>query len=224
MRGRLRHLRTAALVTAATVLVASGCSALSPPDSGGGGGDHRSNVEVDTPELRDAKAKTKLPDCAPGKGTHGDGTLPAITLPCLGGGTDVDVSTLQGPMVINLWAAWCGPCRRELPLYEQFFQEHGDQVAVLGIDFNDAQPGAALELAKETGVSYPQLADVNTDLSLADPLPNLPALPGIVFIDADGRVVDDSGTPRVMFEEIESVEELEDLVEEHLDVNLGDGT
>jgi len=213
--------RTAALASAAVVLLLGGCSSLTPPDSGGGGA-QRSNVRVDTPELRDAKAVTKLPDCEPGKGSHGEGTMPAITLPCLGGGSEVDVSTLQGPMVINLWASWCPPCRRELPIYEEFHQLHSDEVAVLGIDFNDAQPGAALELARETDLSYPQLADPNVDLALADPLPNFPGLPAIIFVAADGTVVDDSGNLRVVFEEIESVEELEDLVEDHLDIDLSE--
>lgn len=217
--------RRALLGAATLLLLLGGCSALTPPDSGNGGDadSFRSKTEVDTPELRDAKANTKLPDCRPGKGSHGEGTLPALTLPCLGGGTAVDVSTLQGPMVINLWASWCPPCRRELPIYEKFYAEHGDRVAVLGVDFNDQQPGAALELARETGISYPQLADPNTDLALADPLPNFPGLPAIIFVDADGRVVDDSGNLRVVFEEIESVGELEELIEQHLALDLGGG-
>ncbi|WP_235736902.1 TlpA family protein disulfide reductase [Nocardioides alcanivorans] len=213
---------TAALAAAASLLLLGGCSALTPPDSSGGS--HRSNVSVDTPQLREMKAETLLPNCVPGEGGAVDGGMPAITLPCLGGGTSVDVSTLRGPMVINLWAAWCGPCKRELPIYQDFHELHGDEVAVLGIDFNDAQPGAALELVRESKVSYPQLADVNSDLSLADPLPNLPALPGILFVDADGVVVDASGTPRVVFEEIDSVQELEDLVKEHLGIDLKAGT
>lgn len=221
------RLRRVALGSAAALLLLSGCSALTPPDSGDVNSSGRASdtsVVVDTPELREAKAQTKLPDCAPGAGSHGDRTMPALTLPCLGGGTDVDVSTLQGPMVINLWAAWCPPCQRELPIYEEFFQKHGDDVAVLGIDFNDTQPGRALALAHETGISYPQLADPNTDLALADPLPNFPGLPAIIFVDEDGDVVDDDGKLRVVFEEIESVEELEELVEQHLALSLEGGS
>lgn len=215
------RLRLAVLGATAALLLLSGCSALTPPDSGGGSNSAgTTNVEVDTPELREVKAQTNLPDCVPGEGTHGDRTMPALTLPCLGGGADVDVSTLQGPMVINLWAAWCPPCQRELPIYEKFFQKHGDEVAVLGIDFNDTQPGRALALAQETGISYPQLADPDTHLALADPLPNFPGLPAIIFVDEDGAVIDDNGDLRVVFEEIESVEELEALVEKHLGVGL----
>lgn len=209
--------RWAALAIAGAVLL-SGCSALRPP--GSESGSLRSNVEVDTPELRAAKARTELPDCEPGTGERVDGGLPDVTLPCLGGGPDVNLSSLRGPMVINVWAAWCTPCRRELPIYEEFHQRHGDKVKVLGIDFQDTQPGAALELARETGVSYPQLADPNTDISLAEPLPNIPGMPGIIFVDEDGVVVDERGTPRVVFYEIKDLPDLERLVAEHLGIEL----
>ncbi len=206
----------AVLALAATVLL-SGCSALTPPD---GGGPLRSSVEVDTPALRQAKARTKIVDCVPGPASEVEGGMPDLTLPCLGGGTDVDLSSLRGPMVINLWAFHCGPCRRELPIYEEFHQKYGDRVAVLGIDYLDTQPGGALELARETGVSYPQLADPNGDMALADPLPNLPGLPGMIFVDEDGSVVDDNGTPRVIFREIKSLKQLEEIVADQLGVTL----
>ena len=75
-----------------------------------------------------------------------DGGLPDLTLPCLGGGPDVDLSSLRGPMVINLWQAFCEPCREEMPALEAFHQQYADQVAVVGIDFNDVNPAGALAL------------------------------------------------------------------------------
>ena len=43
-----------------------------------------------------------------------DGGLPDVTLPCLGGGRDVRLAGLRGrPMMINIWAQWCEPCRAE---------------------------------------------------------------------------------------------------------------
>lgn len=212
---RARSVRAVVALTAGAALL-SGCSNLSPPDIAGPG---RSDVKVDTTELRDLKATTRIEPCAPGTGEQADGGLPSLTLPCLGGGESVDLSSLRGPMVINLWASWCGPCERELPIYQKFYEQHGDTVGVLGIDFQDNRPAAALELAKGAGVTYPQLADPNADLAGAKPMPPVPGLPAIAFVDAEGRfVVDD--VPQLVFREIKSVKELEELVSERLGIEL----
>ena len=76
------------------------------------------DVDVDTPALREVKARIGMDDCVPGEGEAVDGGLPDVTLPCLGGGPDVDLASLRGPMVINLWQARCEPCRREMPALE----------------------------------------------------------------------------------------------------------
>ena len=87
----MRHAFLAAL--AAAVLVLTGCDGAVPEPG-------ESKVDVDTPALRDLKAETAVEECAPGDADAGG--LPELTLPCLGGGPDVDLSTLQGPMVVNL--------------------------------------------------------------------------------------------------------------------------
>lgn len=203
-----------AVVLAATLL--TGCSAVTPPDDD----PKRSRTKVDTPELRRLKQAAQVEPCTPSRAPEVEGGMPEVTLPCLGGGQDVDVSGLRGPMVVNLWASWCGPCRDELPIYQQFHEKYGDQVRVVGIDFNDEMPRSALELLDETGATYPQLADINSDLSLQDPLPNFQGLPAIIFIDKDGSVVNADGDPRVEYKEIKSLDELRDLVRTHLDVSL----
>lgn len=208
--------RRGAVAVALGALLLSGCSSISAPDIQGPG---RSNVKVDTAELRELKATTKIEPCVPGTADRADDGLPAVSLPCLGGGESVDLAALRGPMVINLWASWCGPCERELPIYQKFYAKHGDKVAVLGIDLQDNRPGAALELAKNSGVTYPQLADPNSDLAGSEPMPAIPALPAIVFVDAEGRFVVD-GVPQLIFREIKNVAELEELVAERLGIEL----
>lgn len=205
------RLRRVVIMAAVALLALQGCDSVTPPAVEKA---NRSNVDVDTPELRKLKARTEVAPCRPAEGDHVDGGMPDLTLPCLGGGKDVNVSGFRGPMVVNLWAVWCGPCRRELPIYQQFHEKYGDQVPVVGIDFQDTQPGTALEMIRDTGVTYPQLADPQSDLSLKDPLPNIAGLPYVILIDEDGRIVDQR------FEEIDDVGELEDLVSKHLGVKL----
>lgn len=175
------------------------------------------DVKVDTPELRALKAEIGMTDCVAGTGTAVEDGLPEVTLQCLGGGTPVDLSTLRGPLVINLWQAYCEPCRREMPALQKFHERYGDEVPVLGIDFNDVKPQGALELARLTGAKYPSLADPGGDLmgqrqfQIASR-----GLPAFVLLAEDGTVATQiSGG-------VDSVDELVEMVETHLGVELGE--
>jgi thiol-disulfide isomerase/thioredoxin len=117
-----------------------------------------------------------------------------LTLHCLGADASRDLRRLAGrPMLINVWASWCGPCKVELPLLAQAHREWGDQVAFLGIDAQDASAEAWKSLTA-AGVDYPQLEDPK-GLSRA-PLGWHSGLPMTVFVDARGRMV---GTERTAF-------------------------
>jgi thiol-disulfide isomerase/thioredoxin len=173
------------------------------------------DVDVDTPALREVKARIGMEDCAPGTGEPVEGGLPELTLPCLGGGPDVELSSLRGPVVINLWQAFCEPCREEMPALEEFHQQYGDRVPVLGIDFNDVHPDGALALAEETGATYPSVADPGGELMAEDTFAVARrGLPAFVFVDAEGKVVaQDSGG-------VDSVAEIKAKVAEHLGITL----
>ena len=197
------------LVLLATVLLLAGCSDDSDPDFVPGPGP--SKVDVDTPELRALKAEVGLEPCRPGPG---GGALPAVTLPCLGGGKSVDLSTLRGPLVLSLWQAGCEPCKKEMPALQAFHEEYGDVVPVLGVDFVDTYPGSALEEAGQRGVTYPSLADPGGDLMDTDEFAKIRGMPMLYFVDADGRIA------HVRPGGVDSTDEVTDLVREHLGVQL----
>jgi thiol-disulfide isomerase/thioredoxin len=170
-----------------------------------------SNVDVNTPALRAAKRAAGVEGCQAGTATRPSATLPDLTLPCLGGGPDVDLSKLQGPMVINLFAQWCGPCRTELPYYQRLHKQAGGKVKVVGIDYLDTQPAGALDLVKRSGVTFPLLADPAGNLRVPF---RVHGLPGVVFVDKHGRVTD------VEFAVMRSYGQLTALVKQHLGVTL----
>lgn len=198
----------AALAVALLVLV-TGCGTTPPPASKPA----QSQVQVDTPALRRAKQAAGIADCRPGRatGAAAQDPLPAVTLACLGGGPDVRLDRLRGPLVLNLFAQWCGPCRQELPYYEQLHRKAAGTVTVLGVDYLDTQPGRALALAAQTGVTYPLLADPTGELR-ADF--RVRGLPGVVLVDANGRVKD------VRFEVMRSYGQLRTLVRDRLGVRV----
>jgi thiol-disulfide isomerase/thioredoxin len=201
-------MRRAAALLAAAVLLA-GCSAQprsAPPGA--------ARIDVDTPTLREMKEQAGVAPCVPGDVAPVEGGLPAVSLPCLGGGPAVDLSTLRGPMVVNLWQSTCVPCREEMPILQRFHERYGDRVAVLGIDYQDVQVVAAMELVQQTGVTYPLLADPQSQLDGAEPFPRLQGMPFLALVDGDGRVV------HRQFLAIDSERELLDLVDRHLGIEL----
>ncbi len=187
-----------------------GCSDDAPDVSAATTGSSSSGaVPVGAPGLAALRERAGIDSC-PATDTSapvpGDG-LPFVSLPCLGGGRDVDLAHLRRvPTVINLWATW-GPCREELPLIQQL-HERG-RVRVLGVDFADDDPAAALRLAAASGVTYALVAD--PDAQLRTPL-QVSGLPVTIFVAADGRVVHTEIGP------LASYDELSGLVREHLGV------
>ncbi len=197
--------RVVAAILCALILV--GCSDDEPNISFPG----KARIDVDTPDLRQAKKEAGVEPCRPGTGSTSD--LPAVTLPCFGGGPDVDLSTLEGPLVVNIWAGWCGPCRKEMPVLEEFHQQYGDQVEIIGVDYSDPQTGSAMDLVEESGVTYPLLADPQQDLLGTDPFPTMFTPPMFAFVRADGAVT-------IVAQLVDSLDEMVGLVDEHLGISL----
>lgn len=197
--------RLLGLLVVVVLLLAAGCAATPHTATS-----RRSSpsVTVDTPALRAQKARAGIASCTPGRASN---RLPAITLPCLGGGPSVDLTRLRGPLVINLFAQWCGPCRSELPYYQRLHRKAKGTVGVLGVDYLDPQPAAALALARHSGVTYPLAADpdgtLRTDLRVR-------GLPGIVLLDGSGRVA------AVEYRSVRSYAELRGLVQDALHVRI----
>jgi len=211
--GRPGTTRAALAVAASVVLLVTGCS--SSETAPGGQAEPRvldADVAVDTPELRQLREDAGMEPCDDAERPAVEGGLPTITLPCLGGGEDVTLSSLRGPLVVNLWASWCGPCREELPYYQRLHERGKSEVDVLGIDYQDVMPGQALALAEETGVTYPSVADPGGEVRAPF---RVRGLPGLLLVDEDGKVVHQE------FVVIESYDQLADLVQEHLGVRVG---
>ena len=146
----------------------------------------------DTSQLGVLRAGASLPPCPAPNGTSAGsaltgGPLAELTLECLADGSPVDLgAALAGkPVVLNLWAYWCGPCREELPAMEQFAERAGDAVTVLTVH-KDKSQAKGLAMLEELRVRLPGVADPGAKIAAAVSAPNV--LPVTVLLRADGTV------------------------------------
>ena len=170
-------------------------------------------VDVDTPELVGDREAAGIADCTELATESGASDLPDISLHCLGSTASMSLADVKGPAIINVWATTCGPCREEMPVLQQFHEQYGDQVTVLGVNYLDTYPGAAIDLAHQLGVTYPSLADACGDLQETDAELGI-GLPFFLFVSEDGTV----SKPRTGG--VESVAEVVELVRDNLGIDV----
>ena len=89
------------------------------------------------------------------------------------------------PVVVNVWASWCGPCKAESPLLREASRSYGGRVQFLGVDILDTLGGARTFLAVEK-ITYPSVFDPPG--AIRDAL-GMIGQPATVFYDANGTVV-----------------------------------
>jgi peroxiredoxin len=111
---------------------------------------------------------------------------PAFKLPARDGG-DVSLESLRGQVVlINFWATWCGPCRKEMPLLEQIWQRYKPLgFTLLAVNVEEDSSGAVKWLQDKAPVTFPVLFD---RASAVSKLYDVTAMPSTVIVDRKGRI------------------------------------
>ncbi len=160
----------AAALILALALLAAGCGSATP--GGDYGGRH--------PDYARALAGSPAPLAA--LHAQADRLLP--------GGTaayEKRIAALAGyPVVVNVWASWCGPCRFEFPVFQKLSARYGKRVAFLGVNSQDSDDAASTFL-KEAPVPYPSYID--PDKKIAESLHATLGLPDTAFYDRNGKLV-----------------------------------
>lgn len=100
-------------------------------------------------------------------------------------GRTVRLSDLRGkPVLLNFWATWCPPCRKEMPDLQRFHEQYGDKIAVLGINWND-EPEGASGFLKSYGITYENVNDRDGKVFVSY---HLTAVPTSFWIDEAGVI------------------------------------
>jgi thiol-disulfide isomerase/thioredoxin len=167
--GRKARFAGAVAIFAASALLAAGCGASQGGDYGG-----------EHPDYEKALAGAPAPLAA----------LHRQANELLPGGRDAferRIASLRGyPVVVNVWASWCGPCRFEFPHLQQASAAYGKRVAFLGVDSQDSDDAAATFLS-EAPVPYPSYTD--PDEEIKESLGAGFGLPDTAFYDRRGELV-----------------------------------
>ena len=134
---------------------------------------------------------------------------PAIDLPNLDESKgDIKLADFKGkPVLVNFWATWCTPCVEEMPMLEEAYKHSGSgsEVAFVGINRQDFRPDAQ-NFVRRTGVTYPSAYDRDGALDSAY---RLRGMPTSVFIDKDGRIVNQVTGPLTKAQLDEQLKQLE---------------
>ncbi len=90
-------------------------------------------------------------------------------------------------LLVNFWATWCAPCRREMPLLQAFSERHADQLSMVGIAIDDAGPVG--DFVESLGIDYPILVGSSDVLATQRAWGNAAgALPYTVLVDEEGII------------------------------------
>jgi thiol-disulfide isomerase/thioredoxin len=106
------------------------------------------------------------------------------------GGEEIDFSDLRGkPVVLNFWAGLCPPCRAEMPDLQEFYEEFGDRVTLIGVDVGQftglGDQDDARELLESLAITYP--TGFTNDNSVMQDYAVL-SMPTTVFITSEGAI------------------------------------
>lgn len=163
-----RQLGIALALAAVAALTAIGCGAST---DGNYGGEH--------PDYAKALAGAPAPLAA----------LHRQANQLLPGGAEAyerQIESLRGyPVVVNVWASWCGPCRFEFPTLQKLSADYGKRVAFLGVDSQDSDDAAKTFLA-EAPVPYPSYSDPDEEITAA--IGATRGLPDTAFYDRTGEL------------------------------------
>jgi len=134
----------------------------------------------------------------------------AIPLNCLDEGSVIDLASIKGPALVNVWGSWCGPCKDEMPIFVDFYEKHRDVVSLIGISVEEANMQDPRDFVREYGITWPNLYDEDGSTRATLGM----GVPITLFIDEKGEI------SYRKIGVVTTIEELEIETEKYLGVDL----
>ena len=125
-------------------------------------------------------------------------------------GQPLDILDLhnQEPLIINFWATWCAPCRKEMPLLNNYYlTRNTDQANVLGIAIDEIDQ--VNSFVAELGIDFPVLVGQSEAYELMQTLGNtILTLPYTIVVNNEGRIIWSKST-EIKREDLEQIQQLQ---------------
>lgn len=105
-------------------------------------------------------------------------------------GKEVALSDFIGkPVILNFWASWCGPCKSEMPDFDEAYGKYGNDIQFMMVNLTDNSHEtveAAKDFIKEQGYAFPVFYDTKMEASDTYTVFSIPVT---YFIDSEGNIV-----------------------------------
>ncbi len=180
----MKNKKTIIILSGLLVLLLGGASVLY----------NKLSDKVESPQLADQKPQTTQTASDSSSDNSSEQSAEKIVAPDFTvydiDGNPVHLSDFKGkPVVLNFWASWCGPCKMEMPDFNEKYLELGEDINFIMVNSTDGSRETveiASEFIKSTGYSFPVYYDNDSDASMKY---GVYSLPTTFFIDADGNFV-----------------------------------
>lgn len=105
-------------------------------------------------------------------------------------GNEINLSDFFGkPIIVNFWASWCGPCKMEMPDFDEAYQTYGNDISFLMVNMTDGSRETveiASSFIEESGYTFPVYFDTNYSAAITY---SVSSLPTTYFMDAEGNLI-----------------------------------
>ena len=105
-------------------------------------------------------------------------------------GNPVSLKDMRGkPVIVNFFASWCGPCKMEMPYFDEFYHQYGDQVTFMMVNLcafgNDTKENGK-KMVEAGGWTFPVYFDSDGDAAMKYAIRSMPTT---VFVSPDGELM-----------------------------------
>ena len=108
-----------------------------------------------------------------------------LQVQCVGDENLINLDSLRGPMILNVWGSWCAPCQDEIPYLRHFYDKYKDKVQIVGLDVEEPNKKVPQSFIKSNGITWPSLYDPDGRTRKLIGM----GVPVTWFIDSNGKVI-----------------------------------